>query len=176
MLLYVALNYVFLSVAPADAMRGQVEVGYVAARSAFGETGGRFAGLILAALLISTVSSMTLAGPRVLQVVGEDFHALHFFARIHPGLCRFHARAEQLRHRVQRVRPALAATATATTLPDIRISTDAAAVPGTHWLDAGIRAHQQTGGGPVRAGRHCLRPGLLPGVGACQSQVLTDVH
>jgi APA family basic amino acid/polyamine antiporter len=81
MLLYVALNYVFLSVAPVDAMRGEVEVGYIAARSAFGEMGGRLTGLILAALLISTVSAMTLAGPRVLQVVGEDFHALRFFAR-----------------------------------------------------------------------------------------------
>ncbi len=80
-LLYLALNYVFLSVAPVDAMRGEVEVGYIAARSAFGEAGGRFAGLILAALLISTVSAMTLAGPRVLQVVGEDFPALRFFAR-----------------------------------------------------------------------------------------------
>ena len=80
-LLYLALNYVFLSVAPVEAMRGQVEVGYIAARSAFGETGGDFAGLILAALLISTVSAMTLAGPRVLQVVGEDFRALRFFAR-----------------------------------------------------------------------------------------------
>ncbi|MBT8103999.1 MAG: amino acid permease, partial [Woeseiaceae bacterium] len=33
-LLYLALNYVFLSVAPVDAMRGEVEVGYIAARSA----------------------------------------------------------------------------------------------------------------------------------------------
>ncbi len=81
MLLYVALNYVFLSVAPVEAMRGQIEVGYIAASSAFGETGGKLAGLILAALLISTVSAMTLAGPRVVQVVGEDFHALRFFAR-----------------------------------------------------------------------------------------------
>jgi APA family basic amino acid/polyamine antiporter len=81
MLLYIALNYTFLSVAPMDAMRGEVEVGYIAARSAFGEMGGRLTGLILAALLISTVSAMTLAGPRVLQVVGEDFHALRFFAR-----------------------------------------------------------------------------------------------
>ena len=81
MLLYIALNYVFLSVAPVDAMWGQVEVGYIAARSAFGEMGGKLAGLILAALLISTVSAMTLAGPRVLQVIGEDFHALRFFAR-----------------------------------------------------------------------------------------------
>ena len=53
MLLYIALNYVFLSVAPMDAMRGEVEVGYIAARSAFGEMGGKLTGLILAALLIS---------------------------------------------------------------------------------------------------------------------------
>jgi len=81
MLLYVALNYVFLSVAPVEAMRGQVEVGYIAARAAFGEVGGKLTGLVLAALLISTVSAMTLAGPRVLQVIGEDFHVLRFFAR-----------------------------------------------------------------------------------------------
>ena len=81
MLLYVALNYVFLSVAPVEAMRGEVEVGYIAARAAFGEVGGKLTGLVLAALLISTVSAMTLAGPRVLQVIGEDFRALRFFSR-----------------------------------------------------------------------------------------------
>ena len=79
--LYVALNYVFLSVAPIDAMRGEVEIGFIAAESAFGPAGGRFAGLALALLLISTVSAMTLAGPRVLQVIGEDFSALKFLSR-----------------------------------------------------------------------------------------------
>ena len=39
--LYVALNAVFLKVAPMDAMAGQVEVGYVAAEYAFGDVGGR---------------------------------------------------------------------------------------------------------------------------------------
>jgi len=43
--------------------------------------GGKFAGLVLALLLVSTVSAMTLAGPRVLQVIGEDFHALKFLSR-----------------------------------------------------------------------------------------------
>jgi APA family basic amino acid/polyamine antiporter len=76
MTLYVALNFIFLYSAPMDAMAGQVEVGYIAAESAFGEVGGRFTGLFLAALLISTVSAMTLAGPRVIQVIGEDFPAL----------------------------------------------------------------------------------------------------
>lgn len=80
-MLYVALNYVFLKVAPMSAMAGQIEVGYVAADYAFGEIGGRFAGIVLALLLISTVSAMTLAGPRVLQVIGEDFPALGLLSR-----------------------------------------------------------------------------------------------
>jgi APA family basic amino acid/polyamine antiporter len=81
MLLYVALNYVFLKVAPMDAMVGKVEVGYIAAEAAFGEVGGRFTGFVLALLLVSTVSAMTLAGPRVLQVIGEDFRALRWLSR-----------------------------------------------------------------------------------------------
>jgi len=80
--LYVALNAVFLKVAPMDAMAGQVEVGYVAAERAFGDLGGRFAGLALSLLLISTVSAMTLAGPRVLQVTGEDFAPLRILSRV----------------------------------------------------------------------------------------------
>lgn len=79
--LYVALNFVFMYSAPVAALQGHVEVGYIAAQSAFGELGGRFTGLVLAMLLISTVSAMTLAGPRVLQVIGEDFPALGFLAR-----------------------------------------------------------------------------------------------
>ena len=79
--LYVALNFIFMYVAPMDDMAGQVEVGYIAAQVAFGDLGGRFAGLIMATLLISTVSAMTIAGPRVLQVIGEDFAALRLLAR-----------------------------------------------------------------------------------------------
>ena len=79
--LYVALNFVFLSVAPVDAMVAQVEVGYIAAETAFGEIGGRLTGIVLALLLVSTVSAMTIAGPRVLQVIGEDFPGLKVLAR-----------------------------------------------------------------------------------------------
>jgi APA family basic amino acid/polyamine antiporter len=78
--LYVGLNYAFLYVAPIDAMKGQLEIGFIAAQVAFGELGGQLTGLILASLLISTVSAMTIAGPRVLQVIGEDFRALSFLA------------------------------------------------------------------------------------------------
>lgn len=75
-LLYVGLNFAFLVAAPMDSMVGQVEVGFIAAEAAFGETGGRFTGIVLAMLLISTVSAMVMAGPRVIQMIGEDFPLL----------------------------------------------------------------------------------------------------
>ncbi len=51
-------------------------MGYIAAEAAFGTAGGRFTGIVLAMLLISTVSAMVMAGPRVIQMIGEDFPLL----------------------------------------------------------------------------------------------------
>ena len=79
--LYVLLHVMFLSVAPMDAMRGQLEIGYVVAGFAFGADGSRWVALMLAILLVSTVSAMVLAGPRALQVIGQDFKLLGFLAR-----------------------------------------------------------------------------------------------
>jgi APA family basic amino acid/polyamine antiporter len=73
MLCYLLLNYVFLAVAPMAAMEGKIEVGYIAASYAFGEIGAAVMGVTLSLLLISTVSAMIVAAPRVLQVLGEDF-------------------------------------------------------------------------------------------------------
>jgi APA family basic amino acid/polyamine antiporter len=81
MVLYLLLNFTFLHVAPMEAMIGRIEIGYVAAQHAFGSDGGAIMGVVLAALLISTVSAMVLAGPRVLQVIGQDFPAFRMLAR-----------------------------------------------------------------------------------------------
>lgn len=81
MLLYVALNFTFLYTTPMDAMAGELEIGFIAAETTFGELGGRFTGLVLAMLLISTVSAMTMAGPRVIAVIGEDFPVLNGLAK-----------------------------------------------------------------------------------------------
>lgn len=75
-LLYVGLNFAFLYAAPMDSMAGEVEVGFIAAEAAFGPAGGRFTGIVLATLLVSTVSAMVMAGPRVIQMIGEDFPRL----------------------------------------------------------------------------------------------------
>ena len=81
-LLYVALNFVFLYAAPIAELRGEVEVGIIAAKAAFGDVGGKFTGLVLAMLLISTVSAMMMAGPRVIQVMGQDFTILRRVAHV----------------------------------------------------------------------------------------------
>ena len=79
--LYLLLNFSFLLAAPMDAMRGEIEIGVIAATAVFGETGGRIMGGLLALLLVSTVSAMVLAGPRVLAVVGQDFRAFSLLSR-----------------------------------------------------------------------------------------------
>ncbi|MDB5284960.1 MAG: amino acid permease-associated region [Bacteroidota bacterium] len=72
-LLYVLLNFIFLYVAPGNEMAGVKEVAFIPAKYIFGESGGRVISLIISMLLISTISSMIIAGPRVLQRMGEDF-------------------------------------------------------------------------------------------------------
>ena len=79
--LYILLNFVFLSIAPIEDMQGKIEIGFIAAQSAFGGSVANFTGLVLSLLLISTVSAMTIAGPRVLQVIGEDFKVLNILSR-----------------------------------------------------------------------------------------------
>jgi len=81
MLLYILLNAVFLLTTPMEKMAGEVEVGVIAARHVFGQTGALFTGLVLGILLISTVSAMTIAGPRVLQMIGQDIPAFRALAR-----------------------------------------------------------------------------------------------
>ncbi|WP_324672969.1 APC family permease [Hymenobacter sp. GOD-10R] len=80
LLLYVGLNFVFLYSTPLTKLSGQVEVGYLAANQIFGLAVGRLMGGVIAVLLVSTVSSMVFAGPRIVQVMGEDLPALRGLA------------------------------------------------------------------------------------------------
>ncbi len=80
LLLYVGLNWAFLRTTPADLMRGQAEVGLIAANHMLGPTWGRYVGAGIALLLVSTISSMIRVGPRVAQAMGEDHGALRLFS------------------------------------------------------------------------------------------------
>ncbi|GAB3240911.1 amino acid permease [Hymenobacter seoulensis] len=81
LLLYIALNFVFLYSTPLPKLAGQVEVGFVVASELFGSAAGRLMGGAIAVLLVSTVSSMVFAGPRIVQVMGEDLPALRPLAQ-----------------------------------------------------------------------------------------------
>jgi APA family basic amino acid/polyamine antiporter len=72
MVLYLLINFVFLYSTPINELAGQLEVGYVAANQIFGTQGANIMSLLIAFGLISSISSMVWAGPRVTQVIGED--------------------------------------------------------------------------------------------------------
>ena len=78
--LYIALNAVFLRVAPAVELTGKLEVGLIAGTHALGATGGKWMALLIAGGLLSTVGAMQWIGPRVLATMGEDSRALRPFS------------------------------------------------------------------------------------------------
>ena len=80
MLMYVLLNFVFLYTAPIKEMTGVVDIGHVSASYVFGTQGGKIVSMVIALLLISSISSMIIAGPRVSATIGEDFPMLNFIA------------------------------------------------------------------------------------------------
>ncbi|MBL9114993.1 MAG: amino acid permease [Verrucomicrobiaceae bacterium] len=82
MALYAAVNAVFLWRTPWDAMRGQEEAALIAAKSIFGDSGGKFMGFLIAFGLVSTVVSMLLAGSRVNQRMGNDAPFLSALAKV----------------------------------------------------------------------------------------------
>lgn len=81
MLLYIALHAAFLHLAPVTEMQGQIEIAYIAGTHLFGELGAKVMAVVLSILLVSSVSAMTLAGPRVLQVLGQDIPGLKLLAK-----------------------------------------------------------------------------------------------
>lgn len=78
--LYLALNLAFLYAAPASALAGKEEVGHVAAVHLFGEQAGRWLSTIIALALVSAVSAMVMAGPRVYTAMAEDGMFFRFMA------------------------------------------------------------------------------------------------
>ncbi len=75
-LLYLGLNWIFLRTTPIYAMYDLPEVGAIAAERIFGPDGGQLMSGVIALLLVSTISAMTLAGPRVIEVMAEDIPPL----------------------------------------------------------------------------------------------------
>src|SRR6476620_7896684 len=85
LVLYVALNAVFLHTAPIDRLAGQLDVARISGSYIFGEFGGRIVGAMICFGLISSISAMMWIGPRVMMTMGEDIPVLRAFARRSTG-------------------------------------------------------------------------------------------
>ncbi len=90
MLLYVLLNAVFVMSAPMNEMKVATEgaaafqpkeVGIISAQYIFGTWGGKVMGGVICILLVSTISAMIIAGPRVIQPMFGKVPALGLLAR-----------------------------------------------------------------------------------------------
>jgi APA family basic amino acid/polyamine antiporter len=81
LVLYVALNAVFLWTAPIDKLPGQLQVASIAGSYIFGDLGGRIVAAMICIGLVSSVSAMMWIGPRVMMTMGEDMPAIRLFAR-----------------------------------------------------------------------------------------------
>ena len=81
LVLYVALNAVFLYTTPIPSLSGQLDVARIAGSAIFGEIGGRIVGAMICIGLVSSISAMMWIGPRVMMTMGEDLPSLRIFAR-----------------------------------------------------------------------------------------------
>ena len=79
--LYIMINYVFLRTAPVEEMKGVNEVAFISAKYIFGDNGAKLISMIISILLVSTISSMVIVGPRVIQMIGEDYSIFKLLAR-----------------------------------------------------------------------------------------------
>jgi len=79
--LYLLLNYVFLRTVPLESLTGKVEIGALSATAIFGTPVGKILSGLIAFALVSSCSSMVMAGPRVTQSIGEDYKLFQIFSK-----------------------------------------------------------------------------------------------
>jgi len=72
LLLCVSLNAIMVYGAPYEALVGQADIAAVAAQSMSGELGRRIVEIVIALSLLTSITAMVLAGPRVYAKMAED--------------------------------------------------------------------------------------------------------
>lgn len=79
-LVYMMINFIFLYAVPIPELAGKIEIGYIFTQKILGNQAGAIIGLIISFLLISSVSSMIIVGPRVYNAIGEDYRLLRWLS------------------------------------------------------------------------------------------------
>jgi APA family basic amino acid/polyamine antiporter len=84
MVVYVALNLLYLYGAPLEALKGVVAVGAEVASRLFGAGTARLFSLAMAVSLLATVNAMCLVGPRVYYAMAQNRAFFPIAGRVHP--------------------------------------------------------------------------------------------
>lgn len=80
-LLFVLLQFSFLNQATIGQLKNKVDVGHVVAQIMFGQTGGRTISVLIALLLVASISAMVWVGPRVTQAMAREYRNWRYFAK-----------------------------------------------------------------------------------------------
>jgi APA family basic amino acid/polyamine antiporter len=83
--LYLSLNALYLRVVPGAALSGAINVGELAADRLFGPSAARLFAAVAIVIIASSISAMTVAGPRVYFAMARDGAFLPAAARVHPS-------------------------------------------------------------------------------------------
>ena len=83
-ILYLALNVVFLFGPPAEAVAGKLEVARIAAGHLAGPVFAEFTTVLIALALLTSISAMVMAGPRVYAKMAEDGYLPRWLGSSHP--------------------------------------------------------------------------------------------
>jgi len=80
MVIYVFINAVFVFSAPINELAGVLEIGLVAANRLAGDAGMKVVSVIVSLALLTSASSLTMAGPRVIAKMAEDGYLPSIFS------------------------------------------------------------------------------------------------
>lgn len=81
--LYVALNALYARVVPEDLFSGKMGVGELAAERLFGSAAGAIFAIVAIVVILSSLSAMTIAGPRIYFAMARDGAFLRSAGRVH---------------------------------------------------------------------------------------------
>ena len=84
MLMYLFINVFYFYATPFAQLKGTITVGEVAVANAFGTGISDFLGLMIGAMLLSSLSAFIMIGPRVYYAMAQDGLFLNFASRVHP--------------------------------------------------------------------------------------------
>jgi basic amino acid/polyamine antiporter, APA family len=85
LVLYLLLNFTFLYTVPLHQLAAHKEIAFTSATNIFGHEGAKIISVVISIGLVASVNGLMIAGPRVTQVIGEDFPFFQKFAKQNPS-------------------------------------------------------------------------------------------